>query len=683
MRNKTIFNQLIIKIIIPVIIAFIILAVFNIHNSRLKLVEGNKRINDIIADQIRLVLANQDFCLEIIENNLEGEIKRHAKHLVNNVFSSTDSIAHKNLNELRTSMGMDSSLVDIYIINREGVIINTTFKSDLGRNTFKEFGDEFKNHLEHLIRTKTFDSGDFTPESQSGKLRKYAYFPTKDGQYIIEIGSYSLQANAVVDHTKMIFKSLNTNNENITSVDLFIGKNNPVSFNNKKSKINDLNKKLYLQLIRSSSDVHGIGQFKSDQSLTRDTIQEIEGKKMRFQFIFMPRDSDIYSNSIIRIVSDTSVEDKLINKQILKYVLVFGVIVIVLLLIIMSSAQNITSPLTKLTRKVNVIGNGDFGLRVSPGGSKEIVELGQKFNLMLNKIENFYRELEGKVKERTKEIELQKTKVERERDKVVKINKSLEEAYHKIEDQNNRITNSIQYAKKIQNAILPSNEYLDSITEEFFVLNKPKDIVSGDFYWASDKGDKVIIAVADCTGHGVPGAFMSMIGNTLLNKVVNENGVFTPNIILSELRAGIVSSLNSSAQKDGMDITVICYNRRTRVLEFSGANNPMFHVRDGELNVFKGDKQPVGYFFGRDEPFTNYSLEILPNDVIYLFSDGYQDQFGGERDSKFMIGRFKKLLLENSSQSTSEQLEILNNTIENWMVARKQIDDILVLGVRF
>ena len=683
MRNKTIFNQLIIKIIIPVIIAFIILAVFNIHNSRLKLVEGNKRINDIIADQIRLVLANQDFCLEIIENNLEGEIKRHAKHLVNNVFSSTDSIAHKNLNELRTSMDMDSSLVDIYIINREGVIINTTFKSDLGRNTFREFGDEFKNHLEHLIRTKTFDSGDFTPESQSGKLRKYAYFPTKDGQYIIEIGSYSLQADAVVDHTKMIFKSLNTNNENITSVDLFIGKKNPVSFNNQKNKINDLNKKLYLQLIRSSSDVYGIGQLKSDQSLTRDTVQEIEGKKMNFQFIFMPRDSDIYSNSIIRIVSDTSVEDKLINKQILKYVLVFGVIVIVLLLIIMYSAQNITSPLTKLTRKVNVIGNGDFGLRVSPGGSKEIVELGQKFNLMLNKIENFYRELEGKVKERTKEIELQKTKVERERDKVVKINKSLEEAYHKIENQNNRITNSIQYAKKIQNAILPSDEYLGSITEDFFVLNKPKDIVSGDFYWASDKGDKVIIAVADCTGHGVPGAFMSMIGNTLLNKVVNENGIFTPNIILSELRAGIVTSLHSSAQKDGMDITVICYNKRTRVLEFSGANNPMFHVRDGELNVFKGDKQPVGYFFGREDPFTNYSLEILPNDVIYLFSDGYQDQFGGERDSKFMIGRFKKLLLANSHQSTSEQLEILNDTIKHWMVASKQIDDILVLGVRF
>tara|TARA_B100000809_G_scaffold263054_1_gene315411 strand:- start:1803 stop:3017 length:1215 start_codon:yes stop_codon:yes gene_type:complete len=404
----------------------------------------------------------------------------------------------------------------------------------------------------------------------------------------------------------------------------------------------------------------------------------------------MPRQTDIYKNSVIRIVSDRSMEDALLEKELLTFSTVFGGTIILLIILIMWTSKAITNNLSRLITKVNMIGQGNFSERCDPKGSKEIHELGTNFNSMLDKIEGFYNELEDKVKERTaeislqnKEIKAQKDQIEEQRDKAIKVSESLKSAYEKIENQNKRITDSIHYAKRIQTAILPSEEYLDSVVENHFVLYKPKDIVSGDFYWASEKNGLSIIAAADCTGHGVPGAFMSMIGNTILNKVVNENGVTKPSDILFQLRDGIFKSFNSSESKDGMDISIISYDRDNRLLEFAGANNPMYLVREGNLEVIKGDKQPVGYFLGKEAPFTNHTIHILPEDVVYIFSDGYQDQFGGERDTKFMVGRYKKLLLEHHQKSGQLQRQILDDTIEDWMAETKQIDDILIIGISF
>lgn len=690
MKNKTIFHQLVIKVISPVILALIALAAINIHNTRSNLIDFNNRINKNIADEIQIVLESQDFSLDIIEKNLDADIKRQASYLVNDLFESTEQIETLNLDSLRKEMGLDSSLVDIYIINKRGKIVNTTFDQDLGRNTFKDFGDDFKNYILDLLTTRGYNTGDFTPENATGKLRKYSYFSTINGDYIVEFGSYSYQADIVVAETKRVLRHLNDNNENIKSIDLFIGKDNPVSFNNANNEVDDSHMHLYRKVIENSHYVLEDKNNTKGYTDTQDTVLNYKGKKMYFQYTFMPRDTEIYKNSVIRIVSDRSREDAIMNQQIMKFLGIFGGTIVLLIILLMFTSKSITSPLSKLIEKVDVIGEGEFSQRVDPSGSKEIIALGKNFNVMLDKIESFYNELEDKVRERTaeilqqkEEIEAQRDQIEEQRDKVVKVNESLELAYHQIEDQNKRITDSIHYAKRIQNAILPSQEYLKNIVQEHFVLYKPKDIVSGDFYWASDKGEKSIIAAADCTGHGVPGAFMSMIGNTVLNKVVNENGITKPNEILSELRSGIITSLNSSEQKDGMDITVVTYDKETRVMEFSGANNPMYLVRSGELTVIKGDKQPVGYFLGTEKPFTNHSIHILPGDVVYIFSDGYQDQFGGERDTKFMVGRFKKLLVANSTLPADDQVQVLDDTIEEWMGDTKQIDDILVIGIKF
>lgn len=259
----------------------------------------------------------------------------------------------------------------------------------------------------------------------------------------------------------------------------------------------------------------------------------------------------------------------------------------------------------------------------------------------------------------------------------------------KIEAQKKDIVDSIRYARDIQVAILPEIEEIQSALIQSFVLFKPKDIVSGDFYWYTKKNiskGKTFIAACDCTGHGVPGAFVSMIGNDLLNQIIVEKDNDNPGEILSLLSIGMKSVFTRTGSeqqaKDGMDMTLCVFDKNLKTLEFAGAQNPLFLIRNGELTEYRGDKQPIG---GRTElnyHFTNHKIKLQKGDTIYIFSDGYQDQFGGEKNKKFMSKRFKKLLLDIQEKSMDRQRQILAQTIEKWKGDRTQLDDILVIGVR-
>jgi ligand-binding sensor domain-containing protein/serine phosphatase RsbU (regulator of sigma subunit) len=290
--------------------------------------------------------------------------------------------------------------------------------------------------------------------------------------------------------------------------------------------------------------------------------------------------------------------------------------------------------------------------------------------------------LEKIVEERTREVVEQKEEIAKQRDVVT---------YQKKE-----ITDSIQYAERIQRAVLPEAEILGKDFSDYFVLFRPKDIVSGDFYWMSKKDDHVIFTAADCTGHGVPGAFMSMLGVSFLNKIVNEWGITEPAQILNNLRSNIILSLKqegtADTTKDGMDIAICSLDLKNRKLSFSGANNPLFIVRKVdetyEVIEHKGDKMPVG-FYSRMDDFTNYEIDIRKGDSVYLFSDGYIDQFGGPDGRKFMKPRFRELLINNQNLDMASQKELYNRTIDEWInyssdenPVSVQIDDILILGVR-
>ena len=271
-----------------------------------------------------------------------------------------------------------------------------------------------------------------------------------------------------------------------------------------------------------------------------------------------------------------------------------------------------------------------------------------------------------------------------------KANIALQSAYIEIEVKNKDITDSINYARRIQTAILPSIENLQKQLSNSFIIYKPKDIVSGDFYWFAEKDNRLIVAIADCTGHGVPGAFMSMVGNDILTQIVIEKGITKPNMILTALHEGVKKSLkqdtNASDTKDGMDIAIVSFDKKNYSnVEFAGALRPLWLVKNGtkEIIEYKADKHSIGGAYSDDaRAFTNHELNLDNGDSFYLSTDGYADQFGGEQGKKMMTKNMKELLISIHSKPMSEQKVILENNFQSWKANREQVDDVLVFGVR-
>jgi len=273
---------------------------------------------------------------------------------------------------------------------------------------------------------------------------------------------------------------------------------------------------------------------------------------------------------------------------------------------------------------------------------------------------------------------------------ILKTNEELKELNETANRQKDEIISSIQYAQRIQSAILPPEVYITELLNENFIFYKPKDIVSGDFYWIKQVNHYIILVCADCTGHGVPGAFMSMLGISYLNEIVQRREITQANQILNELRKQIKHSLRQSGDKeesrDGIDIALCVIDSKKNIMQYSGAYNPLYIINtiNGEpvLKEIKGDSMPVGVHFSSDKPFTNHEIKIEIGDTIYIFSDGFVDQIGGSDNTRFRSGNFKKLLTEIHDRPMYEQNEILEQTLKGWMGINPQRDDILVIGAR-
>ncbi|HEY6161804.1 MAG TPA: tetratricopeptide repeat protein [Bacteroidia bacterium] len=255
-----------------------------------------------------------------------------------------------------------------------------------------------------------------------------------------------------------------------------------------------------------------------------------------------------------------------------------------------------------------------------------------------------------------------------------------------IEEKNKNITDSIMYAKRIQTAILPAREQFAQAVNDFFILYKPKDIVSGDFYFFTEMSGKVIIAVADCTGHGVPGAFMSMIGNSLLNRIIKEKGETIPSEILSQLHRGVSEALQQNKDtetRDGMDIALVSIDRKAGSIAYAGANRNLYFTNQAGMQEVAADKSAIGGLHSENEvKFTNHEFAFAPGDTLYLSTDGYADQFGGPEGKKFRTKRFREMLGSMGNKKMEAQLNELESTIDGWMGNNEQLDDILVIGVK-
>jgi len=277
-----------------------------------------------------------------------------------------------------------------------------------------------------------------------------------------------------------------------------------------------------------------------------------------------------------------------------------------------------------------------------------------------------------------------KKEIEKRIEAEEKLQASLKEIHYQkliVEEKSQEITDSIEYAKTIQSAILPSPKVIDEFLQDSFVLYKPKDIVAGDFYWIEAKEDRILFAVADCTGHGVPGAMISVVCNNALNRSVREYNLSEPGEILDKAREIVIQEFEKSETevRDGMDIA-ICSLIEDK-LEYAGAHNPLWIIRNGILLETKANKQPIGKFENL-EPYTTHSFQLEKGDTIYIFSDGYSDQFGGARGKKYKTSNFKNLLLSIQESSMEKQLALLEAEFKKWRGSMEQIDDVCVIGLR-
>jgi serine phosphatase RsbU (regulator of sigma subunit) len=306
-----------------------------------------------------------------------------------------------------------------------------------------------------------------------------------------------------------------------------------------------------------------------------------------------------------------------------------------------------------------------------------------------NKYENKVLFLMDNLKIKNSELQQQKEEIVTQRDEIASQKDLVIKQKEHIEEIHKSVTDSINYAKRIQTSTLPNIMLLGEYFSDLFILFKPKDVVSGDFYWFAKIENQIVVTVADCTGHGVPGAFMSMLGMSLLKEIVINEYITQPDIILKRLRKEIIKALGqtgiSGEQKDGMDISLCSINLETLEMQWSGANNPCLIIRDDKILELKADKMPIAIYEKMDK-FNLQELKLQKNDIIYLSSDGYHDQFGGPDNKKFMSTRFKDLLLTISSKPVAEQKEIIDKTMEEWknrnVTKYEQTDDITVMGIK-
>jgi len=319
------------------------------------------------------------------------------------------------------------------------------------------------------------------------------------------------------------------------------------------------------------------------------------------------------------------------------------------------------------------------------------------FMLIILRMFSLKRRANIKLAQQNEEINQQKEEITAQRDEISAQRDLAAKQRDLISEQKEELTDSIHYAYRIQSAVIPSDDYISELLSDYFILYKPRDIVSGDFYWIGKQNNKIIVLAADCTGHGVPGAFMSMLGVAFLNEIVNKENITSPAKILNRLRENIIKALKQKGQEgeaqDGMDVAAITIDTKTNKLEYSGANNPLYIITDRTLtkdenisgldglHEIKANKQPVAIHI-KMNPFTNHEIDLQKGDTIYMFSDGYADQFGGPYGKKFKYKPFKRLLLENINKPMNEQKEVLENRFDEWKGDLDQIDDVVIVGIK-
>ena len=663
-KRTTIFRQLMLTVMLPVVLLICLMSLINFNEKKEQITHSRKETVKLIQDEVGEFLTFFDMTLFEIEKEMAEQGEYFSEILTQEIFIDTKNIETINLDSIRAVIGMDQSQ-DIYIIDTNGVIINTTYAKDLGMDFF-DLSDYFIGHFKSIREQKGFVEDRISIEMTTNLPKKYMYRTTNDSRYIIEFGFYSEPAKHLVSHFINNLNSMHENYEGIDTVSLYFGTERFASYQD--------------HIVPARDSVIAIKTLKTGEETTSEYEQNNLIYTSEYSRIDM-ESSVLHDGYIVRIIHNDKVVRDLIQKELLHFLLNLLIFVVPIFVLILWRARVLSKPLSLMVNKMNIIQKGNLDERVIVSGNNEVSELGEHFNSMIDQLQESYATLEQKVDDRTRELREQKDIVE--------------EAHKEI-------TDSIKYAKRLQDAILPPLSFVRELLPQSFVLFQPKDVVSGDFYWCEHRNNKILLAAADCTGHGVPGAMVSVVCSNALQRTVNEFNITEPSKILDKARSLIIETFAKSDRevKDGMDIALCSISLSTLKLTFSGANNPLWIIRkieeltDAEkadenilrdeysaLLEFKPNKQPVGLYSGMKD-FEQETIQLKKGDTFYLFTDGFADQFGGEKGKKMKYKPFKESLLELTKVDMPSQKNILLNNFINWKGDFEQIDDVCVIGVK-
>jgi len=685
-KLRSVFTILLLRIIILVIFLNVVIAGFliyeaaNIQKRNIEIAHKNNQ-NEIIGliDSWNSILKSMD---EIFSTTLENAMLKIID------IHTVQDLGTVNLIRQMERFHLDTSYVDFHVI-KDSIVVNTTFPSYLGMN-LDSIEVEHNNLLSKIYEEGRYVKEPWTLDYKTKRYRSLGYIATRDKKYIVRVECYSRLADELMAIFVNRIKNIIKENENILAVNNYVG-----------------DEHLHFSLINNTMNYEFQDSLISQAFIDKAHITRQNSKDNRTtvaDYVFNdPGDQQWHSGrSVFSMVTGIT------NPKITLYEIIKGQIIILLcFLILLFIIFILTTRKPKITLKdlrlkATLITNGNHQERVVVTGQNEYSALAEQFNSMVDQLESSQNELIQKsgvieknykmLHEKNEKITTQKDEIEAQKDEIEAQWDLVTKQKDKILEQKRSITESIQYARQIQTAILPPDEVIKYLLPKHFILFRPRDIVSGDFYWVTHKHGEIIIVVADCTGHGVPGAFMSVLGSALLKDVVNTNDILKANQILDDLREKVILSLRQTGRegeaKDGMDISLCIINTEKMRLQYAGANNPLYLIRQGTLKEIKPDKMPIGISSKAGKSFTNHEMKLCKNDTLYLFTDGYVDQFGGEGGRKFLSKQFKQLLVEVQNNIMVDQKEILNHKLNEWMGLTgqygkyDQVDDITVMGIK-
>ena len=643
--KRSILRQLLVNILVPVLLIFSIVFYLTYQYNLNKVESDIQQQKKNIVEETRNLIEYYDFSMRTHEQSLIERMEHISTEI--QLVLTKQNAKHIDLNALRSSLEMDPKREDIYLIDRNLKIVNTTFQPDLGLD-FKKLNQTFIPFFNQIFRSKKFKEDRFGLEIKTGKIKKYSYQTSSDGKYIIELGFYSKSADEFKQLLLSKIRSLDNRFEAINHVDLYLGVKNVVDIHIKNPKL----QKAYLQCLDSKKHI------------VVDTDNPASRGEEFTEFIFLPvLESKLYSGYVLELGTNDLPYQNLVTDLLWRFGVIFLLTLAILTVIVYFRSRKLTKPIQELALKTETISTDNLDQTIEITGSLELDLLSKNFNSMMQKLRHSYENLEEKVVERTQELQEQKLIVEAK---------------------NHEIVESIQYARFIQQALLPlESEIQASFDENAFVYYAPKDIIAGDFFWFEKRGHLSWFAVADCTGHGVPGAMVSVLCINALYQSLALNPEQPTGQLLDHVRELVVQTLTKEARsvKDGMDISLACFNHQTQVLQWTGANNPLWIFRGEEILVTNPDKQPVGQFDGA-KPFTTHEIQLEANDWIILFSDGYADQFGGPKNKKYKYATLRDFIRAHNHKSGPELKQELKNEFENWKGNHEQTDDVCVMGIK-